>query len=142
MRFGGGSPSTCGGGRLGLGEFLEDGEERSANIGQGNIDDGEVPRAGGQFGKGVSDQRNDANAPALGIEDVLERTLAGDIVVNNQDSDFRHGWVSKGSPIKYIGGREGRNEALGQYFHGRPCTAEQAKQKRNIVLDIANKRRI
>ncbi len=115
------------GGRLGLGEFLEDGEEGSANVGQRDIDDGKVPRARGQFGEGVSYQRNDADAPALGIEDVFQRTLAGNIVVNNQDSDFRHGWVSRGSPIKYIGGREGRNEGLGQDFHGRSCTIEQAK---------------
>ena len=130
------------GGRLGFGELLEYGEKRSANVGQRDIDDGEIPRPRGQFGKGVSYQRNDADAPALGIEDVFQRTLAGDIVVNNQDSYIRHGWVSAGSPIKYIGGKEGRNEGLEGDFQGRSCTIEQAKQKRKIVLDIANKRRI
>ena len=33
-------------------------------------------------------QRNDADAPALGIEHVFQRALADDVVVNDENSDF------------------------------------------------------
>ena len=101
-RIGAGWPSIDRHGRLGFGELLEDGEERSAYVGQRQVDDGQIPRARGQFGQGVADERDDADAPALGIEDVFQRTLAGDIVVNDQNSDFGHGWVSTRCLIQYI----------------------------------------
>ena len=63
--------------------------------------------AGGQFHQSLGNLRNDADAPTLGIQDVFQRTLAGNVIVNDQYSDFGHGWVSLRAPIKYIGDGEG-----------------------------------
>src|SRR5271163_824079 len=86
---------------LGFGELLEYGEERPARVGQRDIDDHEAPGAGRQLRQRLGYELNDAHTPALGIEDVFQRVLAGRIIVNDQDSNVFHGWVSTGveSPV-------------------------------------------
>ena len=51
--------------RFCFGKFLENGEQRPANVRERNVYDDEIPRSSGQFGESVRDQWNDADAPTL-----------------------------------------------------------------------------
>src|SRR6202008_933901 len=74
--------------RLSLGEILKSSENWAADIRKRHIHDHQAPDSAGDLCQGVRGQRDDPDTPTLGIEDVLERALANDVVVDDQDSNF------------------------------------------------------
>src|SRR5579862_8287996 len=75
---------------LPLRQLFQGGENRAADVRKGHIYYDQAPDAARDLRHGVGGQRYDSYAPTLGIEDVFERALAHDVVVDDQDSDFGH----------------------------------------------------
>src|SRR5580693_7829941 len=129
---------------IALREVFQNVEERAADVGHRDVDDYQAPLAAGEFEHRRRGERDDTHAPTLGIEDVFQRALADDIVVNDQDADFcqrssyQELWVTSRVYRQAMVGASGRKQG----FQGEGCPGVQAKTKRRIMLDIANKRRI
>src|ERR1700719_1239537 len=135
---------------LSLGEILKSSENWAANIRKRHIHDHQAPDSAGDLCQGVRGQRDDPDTPTLGIEDVLERALANDVVVDDQDSNFGHvGDLGSFSNLCLSADWSSISLSIGLRFgfaRGRvqraSCLCGHAKQKLNIVLDKANKKRI
>ena len=67
-------------GSLGLSQLLECDEDGALHVEKGYVDDCKIPTAGSQLRHGAGWVRHNPDAPALGIQDEFQRTLAGDIV--------------------------------------------------------------
>ena len=75
---------------LPLGEIFEGSENRSADVRKRHIYNYQAPDSACNLRHCVGGQRYDSHPPTLGIEDVFERALAHDVVVDDKDSDFGH----------------------------------------------------
>ena len=81
--------------KFGLGEFSENGKQGSFRISQRGVDNHKLPGARGQFGHRLRRQRDNTDSPTFDIENAFERILAGDVVVDDQDGYFGHGYFSQ-----------------------------------------------
>ena len=103
------------------------------------------PTAARQLQHRRRSERNDAHAPTLGIEDVFQRPLAYDIIVNDQYSDFGQSHSARTAPWflpKVYRPGEAKDAGRKAGFSPHTCHYGQAKQRRIKSLDIANKKRI
>lgn len=80
---------------LGMSKSLQGRKERARQICQCDVDYYEGPAAAGQFPHGFAGNGYYADAPAIGVKDMLEGMLAGGIIINNQYVDVAHGRFSE-----------------------------------------------